>query len=701
MTQINKALEQKYLDGVRTSVATQKEKLDDQMKDLEARILQKQTDLKENRSQIKMDDIPGRVQQINDMIEVYDKQKLLRFILTSAENSPYFGKIRFHEKPTASNAYSDANEAHYVGKHGVQSEDGKEVIVSDWRAPISSLFYDYELGEAKYTSPEGFIEGKLTEKLQFKIEKGLIEWIINTSLTINDEVLQKALSENTSNNLRTIVATIQKKQNQIIRQGLSRTTVVQGVAGSGKTSIALHRIAFLLYNNRKNLTSNNILIFSPSPVFSSYISSILPELGEQNVKEICFDDIFKAEFGAVCNFETRNQQIERLLKTSADFDTVLGKTALKQLEFKNSLEFTEKLTRFLDLHFENNFVIKPVRIGKREFTAEQLESYIENRRTGSINDKIKYLAGAIVSLVTITKMLSEKGEAFLEASAYNAVMKMLKQKNIFKIYSAFLTKERLPSYNPTYLSTEDAIALLYIKNYIFGANADESIKHVVIDEMQDYNATALSIIKQMHNCPKTILGDFHQVVDGKFSEQKLDIVEKLFCANNTGTILRLERNYRASAQNNAFANGILGITSLEEPIRNGEKPTLLAATSAGQAKTILGFVDECLKKNYQSIGILTKTSEEAALLFSRIGKRGHTMQLILPKTRHFESGIVVAAAHLVKGLEFDAVIIADASKENYKTPIDRQSLYISATRALHKIYVVSTDTLTPFLEGNK
>lgn len=693
---IDKTKEQKHLDFVRSDIAKQKEKLFNFLTEQKDTVMQKQAQFKEVRSGTKLKDIIEHSQEVDEMVGEYAEKKIVLNCLSDALDNPYFGKVVF-AKESDDIEPSDIENL-YIGKFGIQSDDKKQILVTDWRAPVSSLFYDFELGPASHPSPRGLIKGDLKEKLQFSIEKGKIKWVISTSVTINDELLQQALSENTKNTLKTIVATIQKNQNQIIRQDLDKTTIVQGVAGSGKTSIAMHRIAYLLYNNRSCLSSSEILIFSHSHIFASYISSILPELGEQNVKEICFDDIFKNEFDGIVNFETRTEQVEHLLKHSTDANTELGKAALKQIKLKNSYEFVKKLTKFLDLYFENNFTAKSVKIDPHQFEAKTLEKYLENK-TGSIYDKMQFLANSIVSLIDLHKRQSEKQEQFLYQNALNACLKMLKQKNIFKIYSAFLNKMRLPQYNRTFLDAEDAYALLFIKNYIFGPNTkNQSIKHVVIDEMQDLSATALAIIEQMYPCPKTILGDFNQMIDEPYSEEKLKLVEHFFCKDGNGKLFKLEQNYRSTAQNSIFSNDIANQKTTQEFVRNGQKPTIIVTTTTKHNQAIIDAIEQCKADGYKTVAILTKTSMEASTLFANISNLGHTMSLVLPRTKAFRGGILIAAAHLVKGLEFDAVIIADASQVNYQTSIDRQSLYIATTRALHKIFVVSAGELTHYIK---
>jgi len=339
---MDKEVEIKHLEFVNKEVKTQINMLKDYVLDKRNEIIDKQSDFRDNRSSIKYKDLKSQIKEINSRILSYDEANAKLTILNENLKSAYFGSICFDE------------DKFYIGKFGIQNTDGTKVLVNDWRAPISSVFYEFELGEAHYLCPAGLIKGNLSEKMQYKIEDSKLVYMFDTSITIRDEILQQALAASSGTKMKTIVSTIQKKQNEIIRLPFNKSIVVQGVAGSGKTSIALHRIAYLLYNNRKNLNSKNILVFSPNNVFSSYIGSVLPELGEENVKETSFDEIFKEEYADVIGFQKRHVALEKILDGEISKDTI----------YKNSEECLNDLNKYLNKYFKDNFISTNIKTQK-------------------------------------------------------------------------------------------------------------------------------------------------------------------------------------------------------------------------------------------------------------------------------------------------------------------------------------------------
>ncbi|MCL2484209.1 MAG: AAA family ATPase, partial [Firmicutes bacterium] len=590
------------------------------------------------------------------------KEQIEKLKLTVS--SPYFGSFTFDE------------EKFYIGRFGVVCSKGKEHLVIDWRAPVASLFYDYELGPAKFKTPSGWEKGEITEKLQFKIEDREIVYCFDTALNIDDEMLAKTLAESTSNNMKTIIATIQKKQNEVIRQNIRKTTVVQGVAGSGKTSIALHRIAYLLYTNRSTIDSSNILIFSPNKVFSSYISTVLPNLGEKNVKEITFDKIFEEEFIGIAKVEKRNAHIEKLLENPY--------LKNQELDAKNSQAYFERLNSYLSQFFVENFTPANISVRGKEFKKELIQDYLKERKTGSIYDKFRFVANGIISLLSVKRSMAEEQEKKVKLLIIHALIGQLTQKNIFNIYARFEASEGRSFERIANIKMEDALTLLYIKNYIFGPTAIQGIKHVIVDEMQDYSPVALGIINQMYPVEKTIVGDIHQSVDSKYSKGKLSGI--LDFAGEDYEFIELNKNYRSTFEIFDFANRIIGAEMKEAPIRRGKKPEIIKLDLARTIPKLKDLVRDLRAAGTESIAILTKTTGEAMRIQEQMKIFGS--HLITGQTETFKEGLVISAAHFAKGLEFDVVIIANVDEKTFKTDLDAQSLFVAVTRALHEVYIL-------------
>lgn len=623
-------------------------------------------------------ELPERMEELDNMILHHNTSMTNLEKLKFALPSPYFGGFDFN------------GENFLIGKLGVTSPNLATPLVYDWRAPISSMFYDFENGPAHYIVPGvAKYEGVLANKKQYKIEDGKMVYCFETNINIQDEILQRTLAQNATSKMKTIVSTIQKEQNKIIRRATDQTIVVQGVAGSGKTSIALNRIAYLLYNNRKSLSSENVLIFSPNRVFSNYISNVLPELGEQLTKETSFDQILLFEFKDVCKVEKKFEQIETLLSGNSK--------RKREFETKTSMQFLNDLKAFLEEESNRLFKACPIKFAGYEISASDVQKYFNEESGKSFFDKLQNVCEGIVSYVNLSKPLSDLRERNLHKQILTSLLKSISpnDKNIFDIYNRYLkTKGMHLSINPV-LKFEDGLYLLYIKNYMFGAQTKQNIKYVVIDELQDYPPVALEIIEQRYPCPKTALGDISQRIDGNSEANYIEIANKIF--KTEIDVLELNTVYRATVENTVFTNKILSLTNVKCVERHGSEPVIISSNESNFAKNIANMADYYQNKGYKTIGILTKTFAEAKSVYSKV-KDSLDVNLISPISERFNSGIVVCPTYLSKGLEFDAVIVCDANSENYKTEIDKQQLYVACTRALHDICVVHTGKLTKFIE---
>lgn len=602
--------------------------------------------------------------------------------------SPYFGKIVFSYDDDP----EDMAETFYIGVRSLADEDMVEYYVYDWRAPVSSMFYEYEEGEASYIAPQGVFNGKLRKKRQFKIENGKLIYVFDSSLKINDEILQETLSHSTDNKMKNIVSTIQKEQNKIIRSANDGILVVQGVAGSGKTSIALHRIAYLLYAYKDTIKSYEVLIISPNKVFTNYISNVLPELGESKFNEMCFDDLIYGELGNTCRVENRFDALEYVIKN------VANKTdRIYAIEYKASIEFYDAMTAYFDKFIDGYVRYADVKVGEVTIPAKYIKKMYEREYVSSLPyvsrfDEIAYkivndeLYGLNVGITE--RKISDKLKSVC-----------LLKTNILEIYNDFLISlngkygiEPLKRSNVRY---EDAFPLVYFKFMLYGRSETAQIKHVVVDEMQDYSPVQFAIIKKMFSCPMTILGDVNQVIK-RSSEDVLSTLKHVY--ENTN-IIRVNKTYRSTEEITKLANSIISLNDVEMFSRHGKTPQIKKVRNK-KAQWEAIFEKRCMlnASGYHNIAIICRDANHSKLVFDKMSELvSDEIVLFTKDSREFCGGTIVISSYLSKGLEFDAVIIPDVDNKLYNSDVDRQILYISCTRALHDLYMTHVGERTVFL----
>ena len=600
---------------------------------------------------------------------VIDKRKRLGKIL----DIPYFGRIDFKEKKKDSKIIPI-----YIGVHTFYDFQTKSYLIYDWRAPISSMFYDYELGEASYLSPSGKIEGKLFLKRQFRIRKGIMEYMIESSLTVHDDILQKELSSNANDKMKNIVATIQREQNQIIRNENERVLIIQGVAGSGKTSIALHRIAYLLYAQKGNLSSRDILIISPNKVFADYISNVLPELGEENIPETSIDQILSNILDNKYKYQNFFDQVNELLNYPApDF--------IERIRYKATSDFTYHLKRFI-LHVENNyFKAVDVKLTKHVVVpAEFIEEQFRRFDRYPMRQRSEVMTDYILEIMTIQYRfaVTTAEKNFLKKE----IKKMFSGNNDIQVYKDFfkwmgepkmfkMRKDRTLEYS-------DLAPLAYIRIALDGNSYPNRVKHLLIDEMQDYSPIQYGIIQKLYSCPKTILGDANQSIN-PYGSSSADMIQKVFAARK---VMKLSKSYRSTYEITDFAQKIHSNTELEPVARHGEKPQILKYKDENEE--ISGITDLIFtfkKSIYKSLGIICKTELQAKEITEKLKLYIDDVYFLSNKSSDFVYGIIITSAHMAKGLEFDEVIIPQANDKNYNSEIDKSMLYVAVTRAMHKL----------------
>lgn len=623
----------------------------------------------------------GMLEQADvELIELVDK----RAILKRQIDSPYFGRIDFVADDTG-----DTDKIYIGVSHLANENDLLSPYICDWRAPICSMYYDYEKGRAKYDAPLGEISGEITKKRQYKIKDGAMQFVFDSDLTIGDEILQQTLSQNVDNKMKNIVSTIQKEQNKIIRGDLEQTLIVQGVAGSGKTSIALHRVAFLLYKYKNKINSKDIMIISPNKIFSDYISNVLPELGEQNICEITFKEIAFENLRDDIVFEDREDMLE---------DLIDGNTARRcEIEQKTSAQFCDALQDFLKTKIVADFEAEDIVVGDCTIEKEKLsELYYERYKDLDVAKRIDYIADFCCDEINFTN--EHGGGVFSRLK--NRLYKMFKNTNLVAIYEDFLSTQNLAfefAKNGG-VRYEDVAPIMFIKDYFVGLNPDRAVKYLLIDEMQDYSPIHFLLFNKIYRCPKTILGDIYQCFDRDLSDDYLQTLKSIYGQNSL--LLYMNKSYRSTVEIAHFAQNILGLEGVDNVNRHGAEVEIRNCWGKSEMLDRLhDEIKEGLNKNYSRIAIIAKDDKEAKELYDIFEDKLKCVLLSKQNTL-IETGVIFTSSGMSKGLEFDEVIIPNCDEDNYKTAVDKKVLYISATRALHELVVLSSKNPTSFIKEN-
>ena len=610
------------------------------------------------------------------------RRRLLRLL-----RSPYFGRIDF------ARAGDRVAEPIYIGIHHFSDTEAGTNLIHDWRAPISTLFYDHETGPARYSAPAGEIAGEVLLKRQFRIRDGLMEFMLESGLNITDEVLQRDLARASDEGMKTIVATIQRDQNAIVRNEHAQVLIIQGVAGSGKTSIALHRIAFLLYRFKETLTSKDILIISPNRVFGDYIANVLPELGEEAVTEIGMEDLADEILGRAYRFQTFFEQTALLLEGSDE-------SMQQRIAFKASPDFLRLLGDYADHVDRTVFTAQDVWLGRRLVPAWFFDESFRKHRGVPDAERLDRVFRAVEANVGIHYHHDLAPEERRQLRA--ALKSMLKRRSLRETYiGLFAWIGRPELFVPAKggrLEYADVFPLVYLQLRLFGpSTAYAGVKHLLIDEMQDYTPVQYAVIARLFKCKMTILGDASQAVNPYTSSTSADIERVFFGA----TCVKLTRSYRSSYEITRFAQAICPDPQLQPVERHGEPPQIHACrTRAEQARLVGALIDAFAGSGHHSLGIVCKTQRQAEKLHGALRAKGYTAHLLGTRSSTFAQGLIVCSAHMAKGLEFDQVIVPDADSTNYATSMDRNMLYVACTRAMHKLVLSFTGELTRFIPAS-
>lgn len=636
--------------------------------------------------------------------------------LESVEKSPYFGRIDFLE-----DEYNKVTKI-YIGKTNISSGINQQSVI-DWRTPICSLYYENDVGNASYESPDGTIHGELKLKRQIIIKDNIIVDILDTNAVSNDELLRPYLSVNADNKMKNIIASIQREQNHIIRIPINQNIIVQGVAGSGKTSVAMHRIAYLIYNLRGTIKSRDFIVIGPNKCFLDYISSILPDLETDPVDQFTYIEL-------VNNFG--NEKLALKDENLLNYKNI-DKSVFKKIQkYKLSLEYEQSLKKFMDFYLNNYIVSNGIVIdGEEIYSAEEIKSRLFSTLSTILNFKkaseffandfkenMEFIYFKLNQKYSDVYSKYPKGHPlWLEAVEKSANLSTLVKKNgiqivknyfkklnlkISEIYKLFIdnieTFDNNLSEDEIYvlkqsvirqknLLFEDLAALLYIDSIIHGV--DNNHRHVIIDEAQDYGIFHFDALKKKFpNCTFSIFGDLAQsIYSYKSIENWESVIHQIF--NKECSLLNLSKSYRTTIEITNNANKLLDKMNLSiaEPVIRHGVDVLFSQNCSNNIEYKVKKIEEWVSKGYKSIAVICKTEKEVLKIYPLLDNSGININMITSKNNEYKGGICIISSSLAKGLEFDAVIINDASNDIYFDDCieDMHLLYIACTRALHEL----------------
>lgn len=743
---INKSewlVEMEWLENVLREVKRQLEEKRNSKDNFKKEAIETQRELWENVGAVSVENglqhVVDFMQFINTMKIQKTSHEFERKLVDKYENmisSPYFARMDFKEEG------EEKAEKCYIGISNLINEDF-DFLIYDWRAPISSMFYDYEIGNAYYKCPEGIINGKISMKRQYKISDGKIDYMFDSNIKIDDEVLQDILSKSSDNKMKAIITTIQKDQNKAIRNEKYKNLIVQGPAGSGKTSVALHRIAYLLYKHRDIITAKNIVIFSPNNIFNDYISNVLPQLGEDNMLQTTFKEYMHKVLEDVDGKEDYCEMMEKIFgdKSEPFYDV-----RIKSLKFKSSVEFVtllkvyiehlEKMSRgFGDITLRGEAIISAAEI--QELFYKDYKSLPLKRKLEKLRRRILYLIEPYKKRL-VDKAVEEAEESgkYLEkdeivkvsksliGGEIKAIVNYVEEKSKFDLmnfYKAFyedlegflkmanikydnesireIKRYTLENLRDKKINYEDQIALLFIKGAVGGIPKTEEVKYVIIDEAQDYAPLQYEIFNQLFNkANKTILGDISQSINPYMNVGSYDNVANILKAEDT-SIINLTKSYRSTMEITKFSRKILSEEIHDEYVeRSGDWPRLTGLLHEKDInERIVEEVQVHKSYGHNSIGIITKNIDEAQRVYNYLSDRIN-IKMIVSEDDEYVNDILVIPAYLAKGLEFDVVMIYNASDLRYKDEEDRLLLYTACTRALHVLDIFYLGNVSSLLK---
>ena len=589
-------------------------------------------------------------------------------------DSPYFARIDFIYEG------EDEPESYYIGIGNFTTEAAEVPMVFDWRAPVSGLFYDFDKGPASFKAPAGLMTGEISCKRQYKISGGELKYFFESDINIDDDVLKKELSMNGSDRLKSIVTTIQKEQNKIIRDKSSKILAVQGTAGSGKTSIALHRVAYLLYNSRGQLRADNVLILSPNNVFADYISHILPELNEENICETEFDYFAAKELEDIGKCQDRYDRIEEVIAGEND----------DNMQYKQSREFAREINGYV-LGLEAEIVnFRDVKYKKIEKTEKDIEIlFYEKFADIPLLKRMEAVAEYVIDEAeTLAGKDFDEMETEIIKDKFN---RLYDTTDILKLYANMLLDMGMEyDFYGDIIRYEDVFPMLYLKYQLLGTRAYRPVKHLIIDEMQDYSYMQYAIIQKVFKCHMTILGDRHQTI-GEKQTDAISYIRELF--GRDVTCVEMKKSYRQTVEIGRFAADIIGENDIEFFERHGKEPEHAKYKNEETMfdAIVEGMREQLVSEKYETAAVLCYSAKEAEYVYGRLKDRLEEAEglcniaYIDRESERFTKGITVTTFYMAKGLEFDCVHVPYCDERYQNSGFGRQALYVSATRAMHEL----------------
>ncbi|QJX46228.1 AAA family ATPase [Hymenobacter taeanensis] len=677
---VTESEEKEYLEEIKEKLTLAIRRVDEAVKQFSDELRQKKQYIHEHQSGMDEADMVAAGQSINRMAFTGEGAVARKRRLLKLGQSPYFGRIDFVTP-------NQVKTPVYIGVYSFFEEQQRQNLIYDWRAPISSLFYDFELGEASYSTPSGTVQGTIELKRQYKIRDGRMEFMLDSDVNIHDDVLQQELAKSSDDKMKNIVATIQRDQNAVIRNETAPVMIIQGVAGSGKTSIALHRIAFLLYRFRETIRAKDVLILSPNKVFADYISNVLPELGEEHIPEMGMEELAADLLGNRYAFQTFFEQVSALLERH-------DPAFIERIQFKSSFEFLSKLNQYL-VYIENNyFTVTELRVGSTVVPSALIQAKFKTYHRVPMLKRFALVADDVRAYVrdAVRRKLSGREKATIG----EGIPRMFRFHQVLDLYRDFYRwlgrPELLKLAHPQPLEYADVFALIYLHLRLEGLPSYDQVKHLLVDEMQDYTPVQYAVLSRVFHCRKTILGDVSQTVN-PYSASSAETIERVF---PQADVVKLYRSYRSTVEITAFAQRITPNPHIIPLERHGPEPTTARFERPTEELTaIKQLVTAFQASGNHSLGVICKTLRQAEEVFEALQAPG--IHLLTEESSSFKEGVIITTAHLAKGLEFDEVIVPFASARNYKTEVDKSMLYVACTRAMHQLTLTYSGELTPFL----
>ena len=586
-----------------------------------------------------------------------------RLFLKRIRPKPFFARLVFNS--------NGKHEDVYVGLKNID-RDGLPYVI-DWRVPTASLLYFSSLGKTSYTAPAGDIEVDLKLKRQYRISDGIVNSYVDTNVKIDDEVLQEVLSKNTSSYMSNIVQSIQAEQNAIIRKEPYCSVIINGIAGSGKTSIAMHRISYVLYALKGTITSRNIRIISPNPMFSEYISKLLPELGEENVEAESILS-FMRTFEAI----PLKMDASRKEMVEACFNNPLRQD---EVNFKFSTEFYKKVNDYLN-NLDLTKMIKTINFDKMKFTDEEIKQAVK---------LAKDVPNVFSRFIKICSKLISDYDPYMTGKTFDKQMTKIRirAKTAFKTMD--IMREMYKHFGmtlPNKLNYEDIPIYGYIEHRTRELQPNYFIKHIFIDEVQDYDPFSLCLLKELYPLAVfTAVGDYNQNLLS--TQTNLPVLKELL---PKADVDKLDTSYRSTYEIVDFSAKVMGGTIETHLVRHGEKPIVEKCDIYKLQEYVKNIVE---KHKDSKIAIIVKNDKEAKQFAEHF--KDFTLITNENDTQLLTKNLIITTIYLSKGLEYDHVILPNINDNNYNSALDRQNLYVATTRALHGLYCFYENSPSRFI----